>query len=276
MARTFDLGCSFGMMQGRLSTQTERGYQAFPWGTWQDEFVSAAARGLEHIEWVLDSWRLDENPILNETSSVVERTQETGVKVVSVCADYLMDRPLNVSGAGSWLVLSRLAYAMQELGAQWLVVPCVDQSSLRTPSSLERFVRAAHQLNAELAGTGIRVSLETDLGPAEFAALLSHLDPTVFGVNYDIGNSAYLGYSHEQEFNAYGDRISLIHIKDRLFEGGSVPLGHGTAEIPGVIELLRKMEFNGPVTMQAFRDVQGLDVLDDQLLWLQTCLEGGA
>ena len=109
MARTFDLGCSFGIMQGRLSTQTELGYQAFPWETWEDEFVSATDRGLEHIEWVLDSWRLDENPILSGTDGVIERTMETGVKVVSVCADYLMDRPLNVSDAGSWFVLRRLA-----------------------------------------------------------------------------------------------------------------------------------------------------------------------
>jgi L-ribulose-5-phosphate 3-epimerase len=276
MARTFDLGCSFGMMQGRLSAQTDRGYQAFPWETWEDEFVSATNRGLEHIEWVLDSWRLDENPILSETSVVIERTQATGVKVVSVCADYLMHRPLEASDSGSWLLLSHLADAMMGLGAQWLVVPCVDQSSLRTPSSLARFASAADQLGDELAGTGIRVSLESDLGPAEFAALLTELDPEIFGVNYDIGNSAYLGYSPAEEFDAYGDRISLVHIKDRLFEGGSVPLGHGNADIPGVIERLREMKFNGPVTMQAFRDAPGLEILDEQLRWLTPILEGSA
>ena len=276
MARTFDLGCSFGIIQGRLSAQTELGYQAFPWETWEDEFVSATDRGLEHIEWVLDSWRLGDNPLLSDTSGVIGRAQETGVQVLSVCADYLMDRPLDVTDSGSWAVLSQLADAMQELGAQWLVVPCVDQSSLRTNSSLTRFVNAADQLGDELAGTGIRVSLEADLGPAEFAALLTELDPEIFGVNYDIGNSAYLGYSPAEEFDAYGDRISLVHIKDRLFEGGSVPLGHGNADIPGVIERLRAMKFNGPVTMQAFRDAPGIEILDDQLRWLMPILEGSA
>ena len=276
MARTFDLGCSFGIIQGRLSAQTDRGYQSFPWETWQAEFGLAADRGLEHIEWVLDSWRLGENPLLSDTSGVIRRSQETGIQVLSVCADYLMDRPLDASDSGSWLVLSHLADAMQELGAHWLVVPCVDQSSLRTPSSLARFASAAVQLGDELAGTGIRVSLESDLGPAEFAALLTELDPEIFGVNYDIGNSAYLGYAHEEEFDAYGDRISLVHIKDRLFEGGSVPLGYGNAYIPGVIERLRAMKFNGPVTMQAFRDAQGLDILDEQLRWLMPILEGRA
>ena len=276
MARTFDLGCSFGIIQGRLSAQTDRGYQSFPWETWQAEFGLAADRGLEHIEWVLDSWRIGDNPLLSDTSGVIGRAQETGVQVLSVCADYLMDRPLDVTDSGSWAVLSQLADAMRELGAQWLVVPCVDQSSLRTPSSLARLASAADQLGDELAGTGIRVSLESDLGPAEFAALLANLDPEIFGVNYDIGNSAYLGYAHDEEFDAYGDRISLVHIKDRLFEGGSVPLGHGNADIPGVIERLRAMKFNGPVTLQAFRDIQGLDVLDEQLRWLMPILQDGA
>jgi hypothetical protein len=41
-----------------------------------------------------------------------------------------------------------------------------------------------------------------------------------------------------------------------------------------VIESLRDMKFNGPVTMQAFRDVEGLGVLDKQSRWLIPILEG--
>jgi sugar phosphate isomerase/epimerase len=139
---------------------------------------------------------------------------------------------------------------------------------------LERFIRAADRISHELHGTGIRVSLETDLGPQEFASLLAILDPEIFWVNYDIGNSAALGYPYDEEFDAYGDRISLVHIKDRILEGGSVVLGEGDANIPGVIESLRDMKFNGPVTMQAFRDVEGLGVLDKQSRWLIPILEG--
>jgi len=43
--------------------------------------------------------------------------------VVSVCADYLMDRPLDHDESDSWTVLRNLVPAMQELGATWLVVP---------------------------------------------------------------------------------------------------------------------------------------------------------
>lgn len=274
MPRAYDLGSSFGIMQGRLSTQTAQGYQAFPWETWRAEFGLAASRGLEHIEWVLDTWRVDDNPILDETQAVTECIGGTGVGVVSVCADYLMDRPLDVGDSESWTVLENVIRAMQELGATWLVVPCVDHSSLRTLESLERFARASSALAHVLEGTGIRVSLEADLGPSEFHSLLAKLDPEIFGVNYDIGNSAHLGYSDVEEFDAYGDRISLVHIKDRVFQGGSVPLGRGHANIPQVLDRLRGLEFSGPVTLQVFRDQQGLDVLDEQLRWLNPLISG--
>ena len=276
MTRKFDLGGSFGIMQGRLSAQTDRGYQSFPWESWEREFELAATRSFEHIEWVLDSWQVSENPILTQTNAVSELTLESDVKVISVCADYLMDTPLDISEANSWTLLGKLAVAMQDLGSGWLVIPCVDQSSLRPQSSLDRFMKAADRISHELNGTGIRVTLETDLGPQEFSSLLAELDPEVFWVNYDIGNSAALGYGYDEEFDAYGDRISLVHIKDRILEGGSVVLGEGDANIPGVIERLRDMKFNGPVTMQAFRDVEGLGVLDKQSRWLIPILDGKA
>ena len=276
MTRKFDLGSSFGIMQGRLSVQTDRGYQSFPWETWEQEFELAATRGFEHIEWVLDSWQVSENPILTQTNAVRELTVESGVEVISVCADYLMDTPLDISEANSWTLLGKLTSSMQDLGSGWLVIPCVDQSSLRPKSSLERFIRAADRISDELNGTGIRVTLETDLGPQEFASLLAVLDPEVFGVNYDIGNSAALGYKYDEEFDAYGGRISLVHIKDRILGGGSVALGEGNANIRGVMGRLRHMKFNGPVTMQVFRDVQGTNVLDEQLSWFSAQLEASA
>lgn len=273
MDRRFALGSSFGVMQGRLSPQSDLGYQAFPWGTWQEEFDSAAKRGLEHIEWVLDSWQVDENPITTSTATVRRKIQDTDVRVVSVCADYLMDSPLDVDNSKPWATLQRLVEAMQDVGAKWLILPCVDQASLRESSSLERFKRSAEPLSEILSNTGIQVSLESDLGPNALSQLLSELDRTVFGVNYDIGNSASLGYALDEEFDTYGRAISVVHVKDRYLHGNSVLLGYGDANIPHAIERLLSLGFDGPVTMQAFRDIEGLGALDRQLNWFQDQLE---
>jgi L-ribulose-5-phosphate 3-epimerase len=272
LTRRFDLGCSFGVMQGRLSAQTDLGYQAFPWETWETEFTLAAERGFEHIEWVLDSWQVQENPILINPRAIKSRVEESDVRVVSVCADYLMDRPLDVTDPESWRVLHRLVETMQELDARWLVIPCVDQSSLRNPEARARFLAASTSIESLISGTNIEVTLETDLGPGDFADLLVQVEGSLFGVNYDIGNSSSLGYNPDEEFSAYGERVSLIHIKDRTLGAGSVLLGQGDADIVGVLGHLDAMNFTGPVTMQAFRDVQGINVLDQQLVWLEESL----
>ena len=272
MTRRFALGCSFGVMQGRLSAQTDLGYQAFPWDTWQTEFTLAGERGFEHIEWVLDSWQVQENPILSNPRAIKSRVEESGVSVISVCADYLMDRPLDVTDPESWSVSHRLVETMQELEARWLVIPCVDQSSLRNLEARERFLAASRSIESLISGTNIGVSLETDLGPSDFADLLVHLEGGIFGVNYDIGNSSSLGYNHNEEIAAYGNRVSLVHIKDRKLGAGSVFLGQGDADIVDVLGQLDTLNYNGPVTMQAFRDVQGINVLDQQLVWLEKSL----
>ena len=52
-------------------------------------------------------------------------------------------------------------------------------------------------------------------------------DKKIFGINYDTGNSAYMGYNLEEEFKCYGQYIKGVHIKDRVFNGKSVRLGRG-------------------------------------------------
>lgn len=258
-------GRSFGVMQGRLSRQTERGYQAFPWEDWRLEFDRASALDLQHIEWVLDSRDWEENPLIVAPESVTGAVQESGVQVISVCADYLMDTPLSPRDERSWSRLEQVLTSMSEVGATDLVIPFVDQSSFVSTSAGENFLSSSDRL-AELArGAGIRIALETDLAPLDFKRILAALDPETYWVNYDIGNSSSLGFDPEEEMAAYAYRVSVLHIKDRVRHGASVPLGQGDADIAAVVRLLHAAGFSGITTMQAFRDIEGLEVFDRQL-----------
>ena len=89
-------------------------------------------------------------------------------------------------------------------------------------------------------------------------------------VNYDIGNSASLGYNPAEELSAYGERISDIHIKDRTLGGGPVILGTGNADIPGFFTLLERFNYDGPYIMQVYRDDEGYSIFKEQLDWLLT------
>jgi hexulose-6-phosphate isomerase len=81
-------------------------------------------------------------------------------------------------------------------------------------------------------------------------------------VNYDSGNSASLGYSPANEFAAYGDRIGSVHIKDRVLNGGTVPLGTGNTDFAALFSCLEKIEYRGDFTLQVARGTPG-----DEVAW---------
>ena len=92
-------------------------------------------------------------------------------------------------------------------------------------------------------------------------------------VNYDIGNSAALGFDSSEELMAYGDRITDIHIKDRELGGGPIILGEGNANFEKFFDKLKEFNYEGPFIMQAYRDEDGVKIFNSQLDWIMTYIK---
>jgi L-ribulose-5-phosphate 3-epimerase len=265
-----------GVMQGRLLPKYLGRYQAHPLGYWQNEFKIAAELDLSSIEFILDFNDASQNPLLNPNgvNDIIGISKETGVKVLSVCADYFMEAPLHYSdknlSENSVKVLSDLLSNCSLIGVKDIVIPCVDQSSLNNTAAVDRLVNNLTPLVDKAENLGINLSLETDLNPHDFAALLDKFPSRAVTVNYDTGNSASLGYDVKEEFACYGNRISDIHIKDRVLGGGSVVLGSGSTDFDAFFEVLESIDYKGPFIMQVFRDDEGLSIFKQQLNWLKT------
>jgi sugar phosphate isomerase/epimerase len=134
-------------------------------------------------------------------------------------------------------------------------------------------VSAVDYLGFEIAEKySINLSLETDLAPRPFSDLLNRFNSNQVTVNYDIGNSASLGYDPVEELDAYGDKITDIHIKDRVFGGGPVILGQGDADFDKFFNKLKKFNYQGAFIMQAYRDEEGVEVFKEQLTWIKPYL----
>lgn len=260
-----------GVMQGRLLPKFHGRYQAHPVGYWQDEFPIAKNLGLDCVEVILDYNDLSRNPLtshdgLEKLKRVVNKT---GVEVQSICADYFMQAPLHASDAAvrqnSLVQLESLISSAAVLGVRDVVIPCVDQSSLLEPVCWPYLIGALHEVQPVLEETGVNLSLETDLGPEEFARLLDRIGLSQVTVNYDTGNSAALGYDTEEELNAYGHSITDVHIKDRRLGSGPIEVGAGDADIKRTLSLLSALNYTGPFIMQAFRDDEGIAVFSRQL-----------
>ncbi|TGM80971.1 sugar phosphate isomerase/epimerase family protein [Leptospira bouyouniensis] len=270
-----------GVMQGRLLPKFNGRYQAHPVGYWQDEFPIAKSLGLDCIEFILDYNDYEINPLMSEVGiqELTKIVNETGIKVVSICADYFMEAPLHSNDskvvANSQKVLSLLLKNAKEIGVNDIVIPCVDQSSLRSESDKKSFFENLLPLVKEAEDLDIHLSLETDLGPKDFLHVVKMFNSKSVTVNYDIGNSASLGFDPKEEFEAYGNYITDIHIKDRKLNAGSVELGTGNAEFNKVLSLIQKINYTGPFIMQAYRDDEGLEIFKRQLSWVRNVFTVG-
>ena len=267
-----------GVMQGRLLPKYQGRYQAHPIGYWEDEFEIAASLGVDLIEFILDYNDYEENPLMSASGckKIKDIVNQSGVKVKTVCADYFMDAPLHSTDLNvatlSAAVLRELIINSRTIGVTDIVLPLVDHSSVRDLESQDLFIRAIEPFFSYLDEQNMNLNLETDLDPTAFKNLLNQIDSDRVTVNYDTGNSAGLGYDPEEEFAAYGDRITDIHIKDRVMNGFSVCLGQGSADFSKIFKCVQNYGYSGPFIMQAFRDDDGLEIFKTQLTWLRSLI----
>lgn len=270
MRNQFD---SIGVMQGRLLPKYLGQYQAHPFGYWEDEFEIAKNLGVDYIEFILDYDNAYSNPLLNleGINKISDLIQKTGVDVKTVCADYFMKAPLHSPNKNiskySIEIMCKLVSMCRKLDISVIVLPCVDQSSLNSKEDKDRLVSAINAIISNFENANIFLSLETDLAPEPFAELLQRFNSEKVTVNYDIGNSASLGFDPIEELNTYGKLVSDVHIKDRVLGGGPVILGEGDANFDICIDKLREIGYQGPYVMQAYRDEEGVNIFKNQLDW---------
>ena len=246
-------------MQGRLSPPVGAHIQAFPWDTWEQEFAAASTARVKLIEWIVDADRFEENPLLTDRgrARMHELEQDTGTLVRTVCADCFMAWPLTTLNdperRARLAALSQIVKAAAIYGVHTITLPFVDASAIETADDRRAVIAAMTVAFPQAEKAGVRLALETSLPPTEFRSLIDDLAPLPIGVNYDSGNSAALGYDVRQELDAYGSSVAVVHVKDRVRGGSTVPLGEGNADFPAFFAALRAMDYSGPLILQAAR-----------------------
>jgi len=256
----------FAVMQGRLLPPFDGHFQSFPLTRWREEFPLARQASLDAIEWIYDSVGESGNPLDTDAglAEMARLGEEHSIAVVSVCADYFMERPfLRVSPLELETRIDRLLWLLERCklaGIHRIVLPFVDNSRIESETEEAQVIEILTGALSAAEKSGVELHLETALGPQDFAALLAKLPHPLVKVNYDSGNSASLGFDCGEEVAAYGERIGSVHIKDRLRGGGTVPLGSGNANFPALLSHLSRIGYKGDFVMQIARDVPGMEL----------------
>lgn len=251
---------SIGFMQGRLSPIRNGRIQSFPWETWEGEFETASRIQIRKMEWTIDSENFDSNPLL--TSAGKEKIKSLmslfNLEIPSVTCDYFMENPpWKANPDGIFRGIESILAGMSEIGAKILVIPLVDNSSLIDSNTYSQVFHFFSRVSDLLGASDLKIAFETDLDPNRFADFMSEFAEERYGVNYDIGNSASLGFNATEEFTAIGPRVINVHMKDRALGGTTVPLGIGNADFPTVFRCLNDHGYVGNLIMQTARAHDG-------------------
>jgi L-ribulose-5-phosphate 3-epimerase len=254
---------NIGFMQGRLSPILNDRIQEFPWNNWREEFHIAASLGFSLMEWTLDQDRLYESPLMTQVGQgeIRKLSSDYGVSIPSLTGDCFMQSPFwKLSGVEKEDRQNDLICILDgcsSVGITQIVIPLVDDGRIDNNEQSKALLDFLHEKETIISDRGIQIVFESDLAPHELKVFIGQFNVKTFGINYDIGNSAALGFDVEKEFYAYGDRILNVHVKDRILGGTTVPLGDGDADFTKVFSQLATIGYHGNYILQTARANDG-------------------
>jgi hexulose-6-phosphate isomerase len=258
------MGISIGFIQGRLSPIVGGKIQAFPWNNWEKEFEIANKNNFKIMEWTLDQLDLYENPLMTKDgqNKIKFLSAKYDISISSLTGDCFMQNPFYkvVDGITQYNLLQdfkKIIIACDSLDIKFIVFPLVDNGSLESKEQEQILKDGLSSVNSLLQMNDVKIIFESDFPPARLNDFISDFPPEHYGINYDIGNSAALGYDPAEEIDLYGNRIKNVHIKDRKLGGTTVPLGEGHADLSRVFKELIKAQYSGNYILQTARAKDG-------------------
>ena len=246
-----------GFMQGRLSPKVNNKIQSFPFKYWKREFSIAQEIKINLMEWTIDSYKYFSNPLTNKfgINQIKKLKKKFKININSVTCDFLMENPFFIKKNlfNQEKKFFNFLENCNQADIKIIVVPLVDGSSVKSFREEKNLISFFNGIQKYLKSKKIRIAFESDYDYKELRNFIEKFDPKVFGINYDIGNSAGKNYDYKMEFKSYFNRIINVHIKDKNKSDITVPLFSGKAKILKILRYFVKKNYNGNYILQPAR-----------------------
>ena len=254
----------FGVMQGRLSPMVNDRIQIFPRKNWKIEFERAKNLRLKYIEWTLDYDTFEHNPIFKASGikEIKKLSKKYSIQIRSLTGDCFMQKPFWKISRNKKLIsdFKRIINSCNKIGIRYVVIPLVDNGRIQNLKMEIKLIKILKSFIKLLKKKNIQILFESDFNPKKLKNFINKFDKDLFGINYDLGNSASLGYDINEEFESYFEFIKNIHIKDRILNGNTVRLGKGNANFNKFFKNLKKYRYNNMLIYQTARSNQNNDI----------------
>lgn len=250
-----------GFIQGRLlKSENKKFIQYFPSKNWITEIILANKNKLNLIEWTANLENLKKNPVYNKKLIKKAKTilKKNNVKTESLTCDFFMQKPFfKIKNKYFYLtILKKVIKNAQLLGIRYIVIPLVDNSSIKNLNQENVLIKEMMKVSSILNNRS-KILFELDFRPRKVLKFIKKFN-NKFGINYDLGNSAALNYNFKNE-KIYFKYVRNIHIKDRLIRGHSVRLGTGNWKYKEFFKYIKK-NYHGNLILQTARSKEDNDI----------------
>ena len=190
-----------GFMQGRLSSIVDGKIQSFPWEEWEKEFERAFEIQLSIMEWTLDYQELRKNPLMTVQGreKINNLSKKYNLSIPSLTGDCFMQKPFwkTIKSDNSNLVcdLENILEASKKVGIKMILIPLVDSGKIENLTQENLFVDVCLSMQSFLKNNQMFLIFESDYPPDKLSKFIDRFPSEQYGINYDIGNSAALGFN---------------------------------------------------------------------------------
>ena len=242
-----------GIVQGRLTQAPPGCLQWFPQEHWRCEFSLAGALGYHHIEWIVEQYHNESNPLwsnagIDEINAIIIAS---GVRVLAVCNGFILEHRL-IGDKSVFEQNIRVINQAARIGAKRLVLPLFEASELNT-ENLSSYAGILRDFGDAAQAYGIEICLETSLNAKTLLWMLDTLNHDNLQCVFDTGNHIGFGHDIYSDIVELGSRVHYVHIKDKSVDGVNVLLGTGLVNFYKVFESLEKIAYQGPITFETTR-----------------------
>lgn len=250
-----------GFMQGRfLQSENKKFIQYFPDKNWKKEIRVALKNKFLIMEWTANLENLKKNPIYNDCllKELIIFKKKNKITINSITCDFFMQKPF-FHFFGKKMnyfldILKKVIINSQKIGIKYIILPLVDNASIKNISQEKALIKLLNnKIFLKNLKSGSKILFEMDFSPDKIIKFIKNFNQSKFGINYDTGNSAFMGYKIADE-KRYFRYVNNVHIKDRIrINGLSVRLGRGDVDFINFFRVLKKCRYKGNLILQTAR-----------------------
>jgi sugar phosphate isomerase/epimerase len=151
-----------------------------------------------------------------------------------------------------------------------------EKSDLLSSKAKSRFIEMLKEEVDYAHSIGIKLALESFCYPPfifkglnDFTLFVSNFSSTKLGVLLEVGHLYQARFNVDEAIQKFGHRISDVHVHDATLnedfkKATHLPIGMGNVDFPSMIGSLRKVKYNGWLTLEIHGD-EG-DILESRKL----------